>query len=112
MESCHLADSIWTSRMERRRFPLRCFGNFPEHFTRASEIKPALGLQTVDCLEHVVGAVDVDGHGRKAIGETLGNEALCRKVIHFVERLAAKYLKNTGIALEAGCVQSQSCLLY
>src|SRR5579863_9432603 len=84
-----LADAIGTAGMERSALALRRLAYLAEHFARAGKIELALGLQFAQRSQDVVRAVDVGGHGGKAVGEALRHEALGRQMITFVELFAA-----------------------
>src|SRR5687767_503760 len=50
-------------------------------------------------------AVDIDIHGRKAVGKTFGDKALGGQVIALVKREPADYVKNAGVAFKTRGMQ-------
>src|ERR1700678_3100125 len=94
MEAGHLADAIRTARMERRAFLLGSLADVAEHFARTGEIKLAARLQLAQRRQHVMGAVDVGGHGGESIDKTLPNKALGRQMIALVELLFGQYAED------------------
>src|ERR1044072_4587078 len=99
------ADPVRTAGLKRRVLLLRHFVDVPKHLTRAREVKSTLRPQLPQRREHVVGAVDVHVHGRKAVGEAFRNETLGREVVTLVKIVFAEDVENTRITLETGRVQ-------
>src|SRR5678815_3173191 len=93
-------DSIRTARLKRGRLFLRHFVDVPEHLARPGEVKTTLRTQLTQRREHVVRAVDVRAHGRKAVSEALRHETLRREVITLVKIVFAEDVKNAGVAFK------------
>src|SRR5439155_25854781 len=105
IESCDFADAIRTARVKWSRFDLWLLPHASEHFTGSGKIEPALWLQLTQCREHIVRAIDVDAHCRKAIRKTLGHKALGGEVVALVEFVPTDHVKNTRVTLKTARMQ-------
>src|ERR1051326_672444 len=108
MKPGDLADSIRTARLKRRALRLRHFADIPKHLTRPREVKTTTGPQLSQRRQHVMRAVDVCVHGRKAISKTLGHEALRREVITLLKIVLAEDVKDTRVTLEIRRMQGHA----
>src|SRR5215510_3181117 len=108
MKPGDLADSIRTARLKRRALRLRHFADVPKHLTRPGEVKTTSGPQLSQRRQHVMRAVDVRVHRRKAIGKTFCHEALRRQVITLLKIVLAEDMENTRITLEIRRMQGHA----
>src|SRR6185369_2545884 len=97
-----------TARLKRSRLFLRHFVDVPKHLARSREVKTTLRPQLTQRGEHVVRAVDVRAHRRKAVSETFRHETLGREVIALVKIVLTENVEDAGVAFETGRVQSDS----
>src|SRR5215203_1229260 len=97
-----LADAVRTARLKRRALFLRHFVDVTKHLAGAGKVETTVWTQLTQCGEDVVRAVDIHVHGGEAVGETLSHEALCGKVITLVKIVFTKYVKDAGVAFQAG----------
>ena len=95
-----LADRIGATRMERGQFALRSLPDVAEHLRGASEVELAVGSQRLQRSEHVLRTLNVRGHRREPVLETLDDEALGGQVVAFVERHLREHLVDRSVVLE------------
>src|SRR6185369_13711392 len=101
-------DSVRAARLKRSRLFLRHFVDVPKHLARSGEVKTALGPQLTQRGEHVMCAIDVCAHGRKAVSEAFRHETLRCEVIALVKIVFAEDVEDAGVALKTGRVQCDS----
>src|SRR6185436_8977657 len=99
------ADPVRAARLKRGGLLLRHFVDVPKHLARSREVKTTLRPQFPERRQHVVRAVDVRTHRRKAVSKTFRYETLGREVVTLVKIMFAEHVENTGITLETGGVQ-------
>src|SRR5689334_20564972 len=105
MKSRELADPVRAAGLKRRRLFLRHLAGIAEHLARTGEVKTAARPHFAQRGEHVMRAVDVHVHRRKAVGKTLRHEALRREVITLVKVVLAQYVKDAGVTFETRRMQ-------
>src|SRR6185295_12175761 len=93
-------DPIRTAWLKRSRLFLRHFVDVPKHLARAGEIKTTLRPQLTQRGQHVMRAVDVRAHGRKAVSEAFRHETLRREVIALVKIVFAENVEDAGVAFK------------
>src|SRR5690349_16136331 len=101
-------DSIRTARLKRSRLFLRHFVDVSKHLARPGEVKTTLRSQLTQRGEHVVCAVDVRTHRRKAVSKAFRDETLRREVITLIKIVFAEDVENTRVAFETGRMQRDS----
>src|SRR5215213_6148260 len=105
MKAGDFTDSIRTARLKCGGLFLRHLVDVAKHLARAREVKATIGPQLPQRRKHVVRAVDVRAHRRKAVSEAFRHKALGREVITLVKIVFAEDVENAGVTLETGRVQ-------
>src|SRR5688572_21913556 len=100
MKAGDFTDPVRAAWLKRSRLFLRHLVDVTEHLAGAGEVKTALGPQFTQSGEHVMRAVDVHVHRRKAVGKAFRDETLGRQVVTLVEVVLAQDVENTRITFE------------
>src|SRR5678815_3895822 len=108
MVTSDFTDSIRAARLKRSRLFLRHFVDVPKHLARSGEVKTALRPQLTQRGEHVMRAIDVRAHGRKAVGKAFRHETLRGEVIALVKVVFAEDVEDAGVTFETGRVQGDA----
>ena len=107
MKSGHLRDAVGRTRIERRLLILRRELGTAKHFACPGKVKPALWHQVLAGGQQVVGAVNIDVHGRELIVKGVVDVALRRHVVHLVGRCLPHRFVDGRITLQGAGEQPQ-----
>src|SRR4029077_20591440 len=107
LKSRDFAYAIGRARIKGSRLSLRHLSHLAEHLRRPRKIEAAIGLKLAQRRQHVMRAVDVCVHRRKAVSKTFSDEALGCEVVTLIKLVLTDDVEKARISLQACGVQLQ-----